>query len=169
MLEPHRLGNVLVVQLERRRERGIEDLDFVRQHLDLARPQVRVDGARGPRPHHAGDAQHVLGTNPVGALKRFRPVGIAHHLREALAITQVDENHAAVVAAAVRPAGEAHALADQRRAELPAVVRAHVHFPAALPRGLPFGGTTPIEMMYFSASSTLMSSSITSLRATITK
>ena len=33
----------------------------------------------------------------------------------------------------------------------------------------PTGGTTPIEMMYLSAWSTLMSSSIASLRATMTK
>src|SRR6476646_1229959 len=42
----------------------------------------------------------------------------------------------------------------------------HAHAPC-----LPFfpGGATPIEMTYLSASSTLMSSSITSLRATTTK
>ena len=53
VLEAHRLREVVVVELERRRERRVEDLDFVRQHLDLARAQVRIDGARGPRAHHA--------------------------------------------------------------------------------------------------------------------
>ena len=92
------------------------------------------------------------------------PVGIEHHLGEPFAVAQVDEDDPAVVAAPVRPAGERHDAVDELRVELAAIVRAH-----QLPLAGGEGGTTPIEMMYFSASSTVMSSSTTSLRGTMTK
>ena len=36
MLEPHGLREIFVIELERRRQRGVQDFDLVREHLDLA-------------------------------------------------------------------------------------------------------------------------------------
>ena len=55
VLQPHVLAQVLLVELEGRRERGIEQLDVLGQHLDLAAGEVGVDRALGPRAHPALD------------------------------------------------------------------------------------------------------------------
>ena len=155
---------VLLVQLKRRRRRGIEDLDLVREHLDFAGGQLGIHRAGGTAPHLAGDPQDVLGAHTLRQLEGFLAVRIAHHLRQSLAVAQVDEDHAAVVAPPVRPAAQRDRAIDQRCAQLTAVMTTH--------RGVyPYfcGGTTPIEMTYLSAWSTLMSSSITFLREMMTK
>ena len=67
----------------------------------------------GARDHLAVDADHVLGAEVArrrGAPPR--PRRVEHQLQEPGAVAQVDEDHAAVVAAAVHPAGHADALAD---------------------------------------------------------
>ena len=108
--EAHRLREILVVELERRRERGVEDLDVVREHFDFARGDVRINGAFGTPAHEAGHLQHEFVADLFRRCESRLAVGIRHHLREALAVAQVDENHPAVVAAAVRPAGKRHRL-----------------------------------------------------------
>ena len=115
------------------------------------RTQVRVDGALRARAHHAGDPQDDIRCARFSAIANAsRAIGIADHLRQALAVAQVDEDHAAVVAAAVRPAGAASRVWPTSAAlDLAAVVGAHL---AVIVRCR--GGTTPIEMMYFSAWST---------------
>ena len=52
-------------------------------------------------------------------------VRIEHDLQQALAVAQIDENDAAVIAAAMGPAGDGDDLADQRFADLTAIVGAH--------------------------------------------
>ena len=147
---------------------------------------------------------------PSATLNICGAVGVADDLHQAFAVAQVDEDHAAMVAAAVRPAHQRHGLAEQRFADQAAVGCSHAIAPdsrflvaadalaaagwaalAAARRGraerLPGvqpgqfraaaafgsatlrGATTPIEMTYFSASSTLMRSAITSARGTIRK
>ena len=100
---------------------------FIGEHFDFTAHEIGVDGARRPRAHQPGDPEHVLGANPVGEFESFFPVRIADHLRQALAVSQVDENHAAMVAAPVGPAGQRHDLADQRRRQFAAVVASHTH------------------------------------------
>ena len=51
--------------------------------------------------------------------KRRGAVGIAHDLRQAFAVAQVDEDHAAVVAAAVRPAGQRDGLVELAAVDAP--------------------------------------------------
>src|SRR3970282_1869570 len=99
-------------------------------------------------------AQDEFAAHAVGRRERLGAVRVAHHLRQALAVAQVDEDHAAVVAPTVRQAAELPLLADERGRELGAIVRAHGR--AYLPWP---GKTTPIEMMYLSAESTDMASS----------
>ena len=52
-------------------------------------------------------------------------VRIEHDLQQSLAVSQVDEDDAAVISAPVGPAGHRHDLADQRLADLTAIVSAH--------------------------------------------
>ena len=51
--------------------------------------------------------------------------GIEHDLQQALAVAQVDENHAAMIAAAMHPAGNRDLLTDQLFVDLAAIVRTH--------------------------------------------
>jgi hypothetical protein len=46
-------------------------------------------------------------------------------LEQALAVAEVDEDHAAVVATAVHPTGHANLAADRRPIHVPAVMTAH--------------------------------------------
>ena len=158
MLEARALGEVVVVDLERRRRRCVEDFHLVHKHLDLAGRQLGIHRARRARAHFAGDLEHELAAHPLGDAERLLALGIEHHLGETFAIAQVDEDHSAMVAPAMRPAAQRHGLADQACAQRSTVMASHF-----------CGGTTPMEMMYFRAWSTLMSSSTTSLRATMTK
>ena len=47
----------------------------------------------------------------LGDLERRR-IRVGHDLRQPVMIAQIDEQHAAVIADAMHPAGEAHGLAD---------------------------------------------------------
>ena len=80
----------------------------MRQHFDLAGAQVRVDGALPGRARTTPVTRSTNSLRTRSAMREgFRAVRIAHHLRQAFAVAQVDEDHAAVVAPAVRPAAEA--------------------------------------------------------------
>ena len=112
--QPQLLADGLVV-MERRRLRLREHRELRREHLDLAAREVRVDGAFGARAHAALDGEHELRAQPLGFREHLGAIGIEHDLQQTLAIAQVDENHAAVIAAPVHPTGHRHCPADQRR------------------------------------------------------
>ena len=61
----------------------------------------------------------------VGGGEGLLAIGIADHLHQALAVAQVDEDHAAMVAAAVGPAVEGHGLAEETGVGAAAVFGAH--------------------------------------------
>jgi hypothetical protein len=125
VLEPHLLGDLLVVHQEGRRGSHIEDLDLVREDLDLAALQVRIHGAFGTAAHQARHAQHELVAHAVRGGEGLLAVGVAHHLHETLAVAQVDEDHAAVVAAPMRPPVEGDRLAEETGIGIAAVFGAH--------------------------------------------
>ena len=102
--QPGGLGQVFVVELERRRHRGIEDLELLGQHLDRAAFQLRIDGAFRAPAHLADHLHAEFVADPVGGLEHLDPVRVAHHLGQALAIAQIDEDHPAMIAAAMNPA-----------------------------------------------------------------
>ena len=56
-------------------------------------------------------------------------IRIADDLRQALAVAQVDEDHAAVVAAAMRPAAQGDDLVDEAGVDLAAVMGTHELYP----------------------------------------
>ena len=85
--------------------------DLARQDLDLAGRELRVDGLGRAALHHARDADDELGAQPLGDGHQ-RVVFADDDLRDAGAIADVDEDHAAEVADAVHPA-------EQRRRSAP--------------------------------------------------
>ena len=98
---------------------------LVAEHLDLARGHVGVLGAGGTAAHLAGDLQHEFVAHGLGELEHLGPVGIADDLGDAFAVAQVDEDHAAMVAAAMVPAAEGDDLVDMAGIELAAVMGTH--------------------------------------------
>src|SRR6266849_3997820 len=125
MLEAHFLGEVLLVHHERQCHGGIEDLELVSEHLDLAALQRRVHGSLGAAAHDALHAQHELVAHAVGDGEGVRAIGIADDLDKALAVAQVDEDDAAVVAPAMRPAEEGDGLAEKPGIGEAAIFGAH--------------------------------------------
>ncbi len=224
MLETHALGDVVVIDLERRRQRGIQDLDVVREDLDLTADQPGVDRAFRARADPPGNADDVFVAQLLGGSKCLGAVRITYHLNQALAVAQVDEDDAAVVATPVHPAADSDGLAKSFAVDEAAIVGAfqcslrkdggaalrrrrlvegrwvvsgrtlrtrranaarrdpvlpgqfrwssagvEARATGATPGECSLGATTPIEMMYLSASSTVMSSSCTRVTGSITK
>ncbi len=123
--QAHVLGEVVVVELERRRDGGVENLHLVAEDLDFARGHVGILGAGGTATYLAGDLQHELVAHGLGEREHLRPVGVADHLGDTLTVAQVDEDHAAMVAAAVVPAAEGDDLIDVAGIQLAAVMSTH--------------------------------------------
>ena len=110
------------VRRHRRREALVEQLELRDAQLDLAGGQLRVRHAGRPLGDVAGDLDHVLGPQRLALVDdRRRRIGrIEHDLRHAVAVAQVDEQPAAVVAVAVDPAAEGDFLADMFAAQFAA-------------------------------------------------
>src|SRR5688572_11168747 len=111
--QAQRLVDVFLVELERERGRARDDLELLDLELDLARGQLRVDVLGRPPHDLALGAQDELVANRVRRLDGARcQLRVDHELADPRAVAQVDEDEAAVVAPAVRPAGERQLLAD---------------------------------------------------------
>ena len=125
VLKPRVFGEIVIVELKRRSYGRVQNLDFVRENLDLARADVRVRGALRPPAHPPRYTEHELTPNLLRSAERIRAVRIADHLGQAFTITKIDEDHAAMVPAPMRPAAERYGLIDKRGRKLAAVVCAH--------------------------------------------
>ena len=125
MREAHRLGQVFIIQLKRRRDRGIEDFQVMCKHLHLACGEIRIDRSLGTPAHRPDHAQAVLAAHALGVGEGLGPVRIADDLDQPLAIAQVDEDDPAVVAAAVRPAVQGDGVPEVRGVDLAAIMRSH--------------------------------------------
>ena len=100
-----------VFHKEGRRLGGVEQLPFQHHDLDLAGVQVGVGHAFGAGTHTALDGHHVFTADDMGFGMGFGGhFGAEHHLGEAVAVAQVNEDKAAVVAAVLHPAHQAHGL-----------------------------------------------------------
>jgi hypothetical protein len=119
VLEARRLVGVgLRLDRERRRRRAVEDSQLVREHLDLAGRQLRIHRLGRAALHAPAHEDHVLRAQGPGLLVALgRRVGLEHDLHEPFAVAQVDEDHAAVVAAALHPAPQHDRLADALRGD----------------------------------------------------
>jgi hypothetical protein len=118
--QPDRLlGVALLLDREGRRRRRVEDPQLGRHQLHAAARQLAVHGLRRAPLEDAAHGQHELAAQLRGALVGARRgVGPEHHLYEAAAVAQVDEDDAAVVAAALDPAREDQLAADEGFANL---------------------------------------------------
>ena len=122
--QAHFLAHVLI-ELKRQGLRAVQDLERLAQELDLPGLEVGVHGAGRAQAHRAGHFQHELVAHPLGLCEHLRGVRVEYDLQQPLAVAQIDENDAAVVAAAVGPAGHGDDLADRGFADLTAIVSAH--------------------------------------------
>ena len=98
------------------------------EQLDRAGREVRVGRARRPRAHEC--RRRVMTHSPRRrSASANTPAAdrVEHDLQQALAVAQVDEDHAAVVAAAMHPAGDGHTLADEGFVDVAAVMSTHRH------------------------------------------
>jgi len=97
----------------------------MRENFDLAALQSRVDGAVGTPAHGADHLEHELVAHAVRGLEGRGTIGIAHDLHQAFAIAHVDEDDAAMVAAAMRPPEQGDALAEETGIGKAAVFGSH--------------------------------------------
>jgi len=74
---------------------------------------MRIRGAGRPYPHQPGHLQHELIAHALGHGEHRGPVGVENDLQQPLAIAQIDEDDAAMVAAAMSPARHGDGLAGQ--------------------------------------------------------
>src|SRR5204863_5594850 len=116
--------NVLVVDLERWREGWVQDLDLVREDLDLATDQAGVDRALRARANAPRNRDDVFVAKFLCRRESGGPIRIADHLHESFAVAQIDENDAAMVAAPVHPAADGNGLAKSFAVDEPAIVGA---------------------------------------------
>ncbi len=115
----------LLVELERQGLRAVQQLELTRHELHASRCEVGVHGARRSLAHPSRHADHELVAQPLGFREDRGRLRIEDDLQQPLAIAQVDENHPAVIAAAMHPAGDRDVPAEERLVDLSAVVRAH--------------------------------------------
>ena len=114
MLQPQVFaGQFLRRRLERRRRAAVQDFDVLGPDFDRAGAQLRIHGSLGPRGHAPADQHDELGPQRPGRLdqRRARLRG-ENHLGLAVAIAQIDEQHAAMVAIGIDPAAEGHLFSD---------------------------------------------------------
>ena len=117
----------MVLDLEGRGHGGVKHLELAHQDLDAAGGQLLVVLALGTLAHGAGDLDGPLGADGLGGVEGGAAgvLGVKGDLRHAVAVAQVDEDQAAVVAAVPDPAGERDGLADVLGAQLATGVGVH--------------------------------------------
>ena len=120
--QPHVLGDVGVIRnRERRRLRLVEDADLAGDNLHFTGRQLRIHRVGRSSPHHSRHADDELGPQPLGGGEQRI---VNHDLRDAPAIPQVDEQHAAKIAHPVHPPEQRDLRADIRRPQRAARVGA---------------------------------------------
>ncbi len=95
------------------------------ENFDLAARKIRVDGARRALAHATLHLEHELGAQALGLGENLGAVRIEDDLEQPFAIAQIDEDHAAVIAAPVYPAGNGDFAANRSAVYVAAVMTAH--------------------------------------------
>ena len=104
------LGQVLVVEQERRRDRRVQHFQLMAQHLHLAAADAVIDGAFRTATHLAGDADAVFVAQAFRRAEGLGAVRVADDLRQALAVAQIDEDHPAMIPPPMHPPHQGHFL-----------------------------------------------------------
>ena len=124
VVQPERLVDAVVVELERQHRRGVEHVEALDVHLDLAGRKPRVHRLGRPAADDTLRLDDELGAERVRAGVRLGLVlGVEHELHEARLVAEIDEDEPAVVAPARDPAGDRDAVALVRRPQIAAHVR----------------------------------------------
>src|SRR5699024_3839817 len=97
----------------------------VANDFDFTRCKIRIDGAFRTMPHHATNMQAVLVANTFGNRKGGFIIRVDDNLRQAGAITEINEDDATMVASAMYPAGQADGLIDVFGIDLAGVAGTH--------------------------------------------
>ena len=113
------------VERERRGFRVVQHFQLVTQDLDHARGHVGVAGTSRTQAYLAGDLDHVFAAHAVGGCEGFSAVRIEHHLGQAFTITDIEEDHPAVVTTTVDPSAKGYFLTFQAFVQLAAIMAAH--------------------------------------------
>ncbi|RMO71602.1 hypothetical protein ALQ35_05713 [Pseudomonas fluorescens] len=132
----------ILVEWERRGFRLVQHFELVTQHFNCAGRHVGVHGTGRTQANLAGDLHNVLAAHTVGGGEAFGAVRIEHHLGQTITITDIEENHPAVVAATVNPSAKGDFLTIQGLVQLAAIVAAH-HGSGFTSRNSKFGGGSP--------------------------
>ena len=80
------------------------------QNLNLATFHVGIDSAIRTSTNNAFNLHAKLVTNVFSNSKRICTIRVTHHLHVALAVTQINKNHTAMVASTVNPTAQADSL-----------------------------------------------------------
>ena len=111
--QAHILTHLLVlVQLERRGFRLVQNDQFLAQHFNLAGAHLLVDGAFRTPTHGTAHFNHVFVADAVSQIEAFFTIRVKHHLSDAFTVTQVEKNHSTMVTATVYPAAECDIFTD---------------------------------------------------------
>ena len=112
VFKPYILGIFLLAKYRQRQFAGwTQHLDLADIKLDRAGRQFGILGAGRTAAHLAVDPHHPFRAQLFGVLERRR-IRIGDALRQAVMVAQVDEQHAAMVANTMAPAGQTNALVD---------------------------------------------------------
>ena len=126
VLQPQGVGDLdILIQRKRRRFTGVEDAQLIHQNLDGTGFELGVVHVRRPAGDMSAHCQHPLAPELVRLGMNFRiDLRIEHHLGDAPAVAQVDEDDAAMITAAQDPAHEDTFLTEMVQTEIVAGVRA---------------------------------------------
>ena len=115
--QPHVLGIVLLAE-DRQRQfgGGAQNLDLGHIDFDQARRHVGIFRAGRALAHLAVDPDDPFRAKLLG-LREGGRIGIDHALGHAVMIAQIDEQHAAMIANAMAPAGKTDSFAGVRLAQ----------------------------------------------------
>ena len=112
VLKPYVLRIFLIAEHRHRQFAGrTQHLDLADIDLDRAGRQFRIVGAGRTAAHLAVDPHHPFRAQLFGVLERRR-IRVGDALGQAVMVAQVDEQHAAMVADAMAPAGQTDGLVD---------------------------------------------------------
>ena len=127
MGQPRRLGEVFIIELERWRDRRIEDLDLAAQDLDFAGSEIGVGRASWALAHETSDTDAKFVTQALCRGKALGIVRIKHDLGQTSAVAQIDKNHATVVAATMHPTKKGDSLTKVVTTNLTGVAGTHAN------------------------------------------
>jgi hypothetical protein len=111
------------IQHKRRRLRLIEDLQVIRQHLDLAGLEIGIRHPLRPAADPPMDREDEFAPDPPGLIVTCSvDIRVEYDLNEPLPVAKVDKDDASVIASPVGPAHQHHFLPGMQCIDIAAVM-----------------------------------------------